>query len=35
MNRSALLFLIIGAAVAALFWKEGPALVRYIKIERM
>jgi hypothetical protein len=35
VNRSKLWPLIVGAGLAALFWKEFPAIVRYIKMERM
>ncbi|MFG3417785.1 DUF6893 family small protein [Micromonospora sp. NPDC049460] len=30
-----LLVLLVGAAVMGMFWKELPALRRYIKIEKM
>ncbi|WP_373869588.1 DUF6893 family small protein [Acrocarpospora pleiomorpha] len=34
-NRKKMLALLVGGALLALFWRELPALKRYIKIERM
>jgi hypothetical protein len=35
VNWNKLMLFIAGAGLAALFWKEFPAMVRYIKMERM
>jgi hypothetical protein len=35
MTSKKMLLLIVGMAVAAMLWKEYPAMVRYYKIERM
>lgn len=33
--RNPVWLLLLGIAAVGLFWKEYPALVRYLKIERM
>ena len=35
MSGRKVLVLVLGVVVAAMLWKEYPAMVRYIKIERM
>lgn len=34
-RRKSALWWVAGAALAAMLWKEYPAMVRYLKIERM
>lgn len=35
MTSRKIVLLIVGVLVAAMLWKEYPAMVRYYKIERM
>jgi hypothetical protein len=35
MTSKRIVLLIVGVLVAAMLWKEYPAMVRYYKIERM
>jgi hypothetical protein len=35
MTTKRIVWLIVGVLVAAMLWKEYPAMVRYYKIERM